>query len=194
MKKTVLGPMTLLYPKPALLIGAVVDGKPNFMTAAWAGIANRTPPMLSVAVRRERYTYRGIEENRAFSVNIPSEDLVAETDYCGLVSGTKHDKTAVCGFKVFFGKLKTAPLIEQCPVNLECRLEHKIDLETHVLCIGRIEEVHVDDDCLTDGKPDVRKVRPLMFASGVEYAYFRLGERLAPGYEVGKSLTAKHRG
>ena len=194
MKKITIGPTTLLYPKPALLIGANVNGKPNFMTVAWAGIANLTPPMLSIAIRRERYTYQGIEENQTFSVNIPSEDLVAETDYCGLVSGMKYDKVATCGFKVFYAKLKTAPLIEQCPVNLECRLVQKVDFKTHVLCIGQIEEVHVSGDCLTNGKPDVEKIRPFVFTTGVEYAYFGLGARLASGYKAGKKLIDGKKG
>jgi len=188
MKKTAVGPMTLLYPKPALLIGADVEGKPNFMAVAWGGIANQSPPMLSVAIRRKRFTYKGIEENRTFSVNIPSESQVTETDYCGLVSGTKNDKAAVCSFTVFYGKLKTAPLIEQCPVNLECSLVKVVDLKTHALCIGEIEEVHVSDDCLTDGKPDVEKVRPLIYSSGAELAYYGLGARLATGFDIGKKL------
>ncbi len=188
MKKTTVGPMTLLYPKPALLIGANVRGKPNFMTVAWAGIVNQKPPMLSMAIRRQRYTFKGIEENQTFSVNIPSEDLVVETDYCGLESGGKIDKSALCGFTVFFGKLETAPLIEQCPVNLECRLIQKVEFKTHVLCIGQIEEVHVNDACLTNGKPDVEKVRPLIFSSGLEYAYFGLGRRIAAGFHAGKKL------
>ena len=181
--------MTLLYPKPALLIGANINGKPNFMTVAWAGIANQKPPMLSISIRSARHTYRGIVENQTFSVNIPSENLVTEADYCGLVSGKKKDKVAACGFNVFYGKLKTAPLIEQCPVNLECSLVQETEFNTHILCIGEIEEVHVDDDCLTDGKPDVEKVRPLVFASGLEYAYYSLGEKLAPGFQVGKKLA-----
>jgi flavin reductase (DIM6/NTAB) family NADH-FMN oxidoreductase RutF len=189
MKKITIGPTTLLYPKPALLIGANVSGKPNFMTVAWAGIANFKPPMLTVAIRRERYTYKGLEENQTFSVNIPSEDLVTEADYCGLVSGRKKDKVTACGFTVFYGKLKTAPLIEQCPVNLECRLVQKMEFKTHVLCIGQIEEIHIDENCLTNGKPDVEKVRPLVFASGAEYAYFGLGKKLAPGFRVGKNLV-----
>jgi len=192
MKKITIGPTTLLYPKPALLIGANVDGKPNFMTVAWAGIANLKPPMLNVAIRRERYTYKGIEENKTFSVNIPSEDLVTETDYCGLVSGKKYDKVAACGFNVFYGKLKTAPLIDQCPVNLECSLVQEMEFSTHVLCIGQIEEIHVNDNCLTDGKPDVEKIRPLMFSSGVEYAYFGMGTKLAQGFRVGKKLVKAH--
>jgi flavin reductase (DIM6/NTAB) family NADH-FMN oxidoreductase RutF len=189
MKKTAIGPTTLLYPKPALLIGANVDGEPNFLTIAWAGIVNQTPPMLSVSIRRQRYTFRGIEENRTFSVNIPSEKMAAETDYCGIVSGKKYDKAAVCDFTVFFGKLKTAPLIQQCPVNLECSLAQMVELNTHIVCIGQIEEVHVNDDCLTDGKPDVEKIRPLIFSSGHEYAYFALGAKLAPGFKIGKKLV-----
>jgi flavin reductase (DIM6/NTAB) family NADH-FMN oxidoreductase RutF len=191
MKKTAVGPMTLLYPKPALLIGANIEGKSNFMTVAWAGIANQTPPMLSVAIRWKRYTFQGIEENRTFSVNIPSEDQVTETDYCGLVSGVKNDKVAVCGFTVFYGKLNTAPLIEQCPINLECSLVKVVDFKTHALCIGQIEEVHVSDDCLTDGKPDVEKVRPLVYSSGLELAYYGLGKKIAPGFQVGKKLMKR---
>lgn len=193
MKKTALGPMTLLFPKPALLIGANTSGKPNFMTVAWGGIANQSPPMLSMAIRPSRYTYKGIEENRTFSVNIPSEDQVTETDYCGLVSGLKNDKSAACGFTVFYGKLETAPLIAQCPVNLECSLVKVVDLKTHALCIGQIEEVLVSDDCLTDGKPDVEKVRPLIYSAGLEMAYYGLGERLASGFQVGKKLMQRHK-
>jgi flavin reductase (DIM6/NTAB) family NADH-FMN oxidoreductase RutF len=188
MKKIAIGPNTILYPKPALLVGANVDGKPNFMTVAWGGIANQTPPMLSVAIRRRRYTYQGIEENKTFSVNIPSEGLVVETDYCGIVSGKKTDKVADCDFNVFYGKLKTAPMIEQCPVNLECSLAHIMELQTHILCIGEIEEVHVNEDCLTNGRPDVEKIRPLTYVSGVEYAYFGMGKKIARGFRVGKKL------
>ena len=121
-------------------------------------------------------------------MNIPSEEQVKETDYCGLVSGKKNDKAAACEFTVFFGKLKTAPLIEQCPVNLECSLVKVLDFKTHALCIGQIEEVHVNEDCLTEGKPDVEKIRPLIFSSGLEYAYYGLGARLASGFQVGKEL------
>ena len=112
-----LGAKTLLYPKPALLVGANVDGRPNFMTVAWGGIACGTPPMLSVAIRPARYTYQGIQENKTFSVNVPPVGLVKEVDYCGVVSGKRADKVADCKFTVFYGELKTAPLIEECPIK-----------------------------------------------------------------------------
>ena len=105
MAKLKLGPQALLYPMPALLIGSVVAGKPNFMTAVWGGIACGDPAMVSVAIRPTRYTLKGINENKSFSINIPDAKLVKETDYCGIISGSKADKAAVCGFKVFFGQL-----------------------------------------------------------------------------------------
>src|SRR5512138_650254 len=101
MKKVTLGPQTLLYPMPAFLIGADVDGKPNFMTAAWSGIANSTPPMLTVALQHHRHTLRGIRENGIFSVNVPSVAQARETDFCGIFSGVREDKVQACGFSVF---------------------------------------------------------------------------------------------
>ena len=104
MGKVQMGPQTWIYPMPVLLIGTVVGGRPNFMAAAWCGIANGTPPMVSVAIRHGRYSGEGVKRSRAFSVNVPSEDLVKETDYCGIVSGAEADKAAVCGFGVFYSK------------------------------------------------------------------------------------------
>ena len=158
MKKIALGPQTLIYPMPAFLIGANVGEKPNSMTAAWSGIAASTPPMITVALQHHRHTLKGIKENGAFSVNVPSAEQVKETDYCGIVSGsTKADKVKDCNFTVFYGKLKNVPLIEQCPVNLECKAVHILTLGSHSLVIGQIEEVHLSEDCMTDGEPDRRK-------------------------------------
>jgi flavin reductase (DIM6/NTAB) family NADH-FMN oxidoreductase RutF len=180
--KTAMGPQTLIYPSPALLIGANVENKPNFMTAAMGGIANSDPPMVSVSIRHNRHTLVGIRENMAFSVNIPSVDMVKETDYCGSVSGRKIDKVASCGFKVFYGKLASAPLIEQCPINLECMVLHLLDLGSHVLVIGRVEETHVSQDCLTDGKLDVDKVRPFCYMIAPSRDYRSLGDVIAKSY------------
>ena len=152
MGKVALGPQTLVYPMPAMLVGADVDGKPNFMAVAWGGIACGDPPMISVAIRHVRHTLKGIRQNQTFSVNIPSVELVKETDYCGMVSGSKADKVRACRFEVFYGKLGNAPLIGQCPVNLECRVVQILNLGSHSLVIGRIEETYVSEECLTDGQ------------------------------------------
>jgi flavin reductase (DIM6/NTAB) family NADH-FMN oxidoreductase RutF len=188
MQKVTLGPQPLVYPMPAFLVGALVDGKPNFMAVAWGGIACSNPPMLTVALQHHRYTYKGIKEHGTFSVNIPSTDLVAETDYCGIVSGSKADKNTVCRFKVFFGKMETAPMIEQCPLNLECKVFQILDLGSHALIIGQIMETHVTAECTTDGQPDIDKIKPFAFIDGKIMNYQALGEVLAPAFKIGRKL------
>ena len=191
MAKVTLGPQTLIYPAPALLVGANVDDKPNFMTVGWGGIANSDPPMISVALQHHRYTYRGIKQNMTFSVNIPSADMVREVDYCGMAAGAKVDKVKVCQFRVFYGKLGNAPLIEQCPVNLECAVMHILHLGTHALLVGRIEETHVSEHCLTDGKPDVSQVNPLVYIAAPARQYQALGEVIAKAFTIGNELKSR---
>ncbi len=195
MSKILMGPQTLIYPMPALLVGANVNDKPNFMAVAWGGIASSDPPMISAAIRHKRHTLRGIRQNMTFSVNVPSTDMVRETDYCGIISGSEADKVEVCKFNVFYGKLSNAPLIEQCPINLECKVVHILDLGSHSLVIGRIEETHVSEDCLTDGKPDVSKIKPFAFTmldtSPPNAQYHVLGSAIAKAFSIGKELKAR---
>ncbi len=191
MCKVLMGAQTLIYPMPVLLIGAKVHDKPNFMAAAWCGIANGEPPMISVAIRHQRYTLRGIKQNLTFSVNVPSTDIVRETDYCGIISGSKVNKVDICQFNVFYGKLDNAPLIKQCPVNLECEVVHILDLGSHLLIVGRIEETYVSQVCLTDGKPDVNKIKPLIYCSDPACHYQAFGEVIAKAFSIGEEL--KHR-
>ena len=193
MGKVVMGPQTLVYPMPAFLVGAMVDGKPNFMAVGWGGVAGGEPPMISVAIRHQRYTLKGIKQNMAFSVNIPSTEQAKEVDYCGTAAGAKVDKVEVCQFKVFYGKLENAPLIEQCPINLECKVMHTLDLGSHLLVVGRIEETHVSEDCLTDGNPDVAKIKPLIYTRAPDARYNALGEVVAKAYSVGKELEAREK-
>ena len=188
MAKILLGSQTLIYPMPVLLVGSNVDDKPNFMTLAWGGIANGEPPMISVAIRRSRHTLKGIRQNSTFSVNIPSSDMVTEADYCGITSGSRVNKVEVCRFKVFYGKLGNAPLIEQCPINLECKVMHILDLGSHALVVGRIEESHVSESCLTNGKPDVNKIKPMTYIRSPATQYRALGEVLAKALSIGKRL------
>lgn len=124
-------------------------------------------------------------------MNIPSVDLVEEADYCGLASGAKVDKVAVCRFKVFYGKVNSAPLIEQCPVNLECNVVHILDLGSHSLIIGRVEETHISESCLIDGKPDVNKIKPFLFTAAPERKYLAIGRFIAKTGSVGLGLKAR---
>lgn len=188
MHKTTTGPGIFIYPLPIVLVGANVDDKPNFLAVGACGIANAEPPMISVAIRHNRYTDKGIRQNMTFSVNLPSRDMIAETDYCGIVSGSRVDKAEVCQFKIFYGKLKNAPLIEQYPVNLECEVVHILDLGSHSLVIGRVAESHTSDSCLTDGKPDIDKIQPIAWAKN---RYYALGEVVAKSHSVGQELARK---
>ncbi len=193
MGKILMGPQTLIYPMPALLVGANVNDKPNFLTVAWAGIACENPPMISIAIRHIRYTLIGIKQNMTFSVNVPAIDMVRETDYCGIVSGSEVSKIKVCRFKVFYGKLGSAPLIEQCPVNLECKVVHILDLGSHSLIVGRIEETHISESCLTDGKPDIDKIKPFSYITDPDSQYQALGEVIGKAYSIGKELKKREK-
>jgi flavin reductase (DIM6/NTAB) family NADH-FMN oxidoreductase RutF len=161
------------------------------MAVAWCGVANSNPPMVSVAIRPQRHTFKGIIKTREFSVNVPSIEQVKEADYCGMVSGLKVDKVAVCGFKIFYGVLKTAPLIEQCPVNLVCKVENIIELGTHQLVIGRVEETYVTDTCLNDGRPDFKQIKPIIYAAGVPSEYYAFGMSLGRAFSMGRALEGK---
>ncbi len=186
--KIAMGPGTLFYPMPLFLVGANVDGKPNFMAVAWGGIACGRPPMVSVSLRPGRYTYKGIRQTGNFSANIPSCDMVAEADYCGIVSGEESNKVEVCRFTPFYGKLGNAPMIERCPVNLECRLVHTLSLGSHLLLIGKVEETYITEDCLTNGKPDVTKIKPIIYSEGLARQYQAFGDVIASAYVVGRQL------
>jgi flavin reductase (DIM6/NTAB) family NADH-FMN oxidoreductase RutF len=188
MTKRKMGAQTWLYPEPVVLIGADVDDKPNFMTVAWIGIGGAEPPIVSVAIRHTRYSLKGIRQYMAFSVNIPSMDMIEETDYCGIVSGAKTDKVEDCQFKVFYGKTAGAPFIEQCPINLECEVLHILDVGSHSLVIGKIVETHVSEDCLTGGKPDINKIKPVVYIPRPTPEYRGVGEFVADTYSIGKEI------
>ena len=158
------------------------------MTVAWAGIACGDPPMISVALRHTRYTLKGVRQNMTFSVNIPSTDMVKETDYCGIVSGEKADKVKDCNFSIFYGALENAPLIEQCPVNLECEVVHILNLGSHSLVVGKIIQTHVSEDCLTDGKPDVNKIKPIIYNPRPATGYYAVGKSVGASFSVGKEM------
>ena len=147
------------------------------------GIAASTPPAISVAIRPARFTFEGISENNTFSINIPSADMAEEVDYCGIYSGHKVDKSQL--FEVTYGKLDTAPLIQECPVNLECKVIHSLDLGSHVLFIGEIMETYVDAGCMTAEKADPAQIDALIYIPGAKQ-YQRLGDVVGKAWDIGK--------
>ena len=190
MKKVELPPDRLMYPRPTLLVGSNVNGKANFMAMGGGGVVNAEPPMMGVLLRHKSYTLKGIWQNRTFSINTPSVDQLKEADFCGIASGADVDKVKICRFKVFYGHLETAPMIEQCPVNLECRVVNIMNLGSHDFVIGQVEGTYVDEGCFTGGKPDVKKVRPIVF-DVTFHRYFAFGELVGEAYKAGLELKEK---
>jgi flavin reductase (DIM6/NTAB) family NADH-FMN oxidoreductase RutF len=172
---------------PTVLVGANVSGKPNYMAVAWCGVTDFDH--ISVALARPRYTYIGVKENGTFSVNIPSVEMLAQTDYCGLVSGKDVDKGKL--FENFYGTLGTAPMIQSFPINMECRLIHTVDvLPTHDVLVGKIVQTYCDGTCQTDDKIDWPRVQPILF-TGTDSGYWSLGERLGVIGSEGKKLKSR---
>jgi flavin reductase (DIM6/NTAB) family NADH-FMN oxidoreductase RutF len=182
--KVDLGAKIASYPMPMVPIGANVKGKANFLPIAWFMEAGSNPPKVATALNRAHYTNQGIKENKTFSICIPSEDMVEATDHCGLVSGTKTDKSEV--FDVFYGKLKTAPMITECPVNLECSLYKVVDNDSHEIFIGDIVSTYTEEKYLTDGAVDLKKTKPFMLSMN-DRQYHELGKPKAKAWNVGKN-------
>ena len=178
-----LGAKNCLYPILTTLVGANVVGNPNYITIAHVGIMNHHS--ISLSMNKKHYTNAGIKENGTFSVNIPSVEMVKKADYCGIVSSKKVDKGKL--FDNFYGKLKTAPMIKECPINMECRLIQMVDLPQHDVFIGEVVETYCDEQYLTEGVVDFSKVRPILFVMN-DKSYWKLGEQFATAWNIGNEL------
>jgi flavin reductase (DIM6/NTAB) family NADH-FMN oxidoreductase RutF len=176
-----------MYPMPMVLVGSIIEEKVNFMAVGWVSRVNFKPPMLAIALG-PHFTNKGIETNRAFSVNIPDVSLLEKTDYCGLVSGAKADKSQL--FDVFYGEMKTAPLISQCTLNLVCTVYDTLELPFNTLYVGEIVEAYSEECYLTEGKPDIKKIRPFTL-SMPDNTYWEVGKALGSAWSIGKSLKTK---
>ena len=188
MKKS-LGARTLAYPTPVWLV-ATYDkmGKPNIMTAAWAAICCSKPPCLAVSLRKATYSYGNIAARQAFTINVPSERHVKEADYVGIASGKDQDKFAKAGFTPVKSELVDAPYVAECPLILECRLIHTLEIGLHTQFVGEILDVKADPEVLGDqGLPDIDKVRPIIFGPEIR-TYHGLGRYLGQAFAVGKDL------
>jgi flavin reductase (DIM6/NTAB) family NADH-FMN oxidoreductase RutF len=172
---------------PAIIAGAMVNGKPNYLAMGNYGGISPRGPIVYLSMNKAHYTNAGIRENGYYSVNIPSKDLAQKTDYLGLVSGKDTDKSKV--FTTFFGSIDKAPLIQECPVNIVVKLVQTVDLPTQEIFIGEVVETWVAKDCLTpENKPDVKKINPLILGSG---GYWELGNRVGSSFTDGKALIKK---
>jgi flavin reductase (DIM6/NTAB) family NADH-FMN oxidoreductase RutF len=187
--KKKLGGINVLYPTPTTIVGAIVEEKPNFITIAHIGIINHVKPhLISLSMGKVHFTNAGIKQNKVFSVNIASENLVVETDYVGLVSGKKADKSKI--FEIFYGVTKKAPMIKECLLNMECKLYDVYDIPTHDIFIGEIIETYADESVFSNDKIDIAKVKPLLFDMS-SIKYWSLGKPIASCWNVGKKMKMK---
>ncbi len=183
MNKIELENQPFIYPMPVVIVGAEVEGKPNYMTAAWVTPVNFKPVMIGVTLGKSHYTCKGIREHGEFSLSIPSQDQMRAVDYVGLVSGNKADKSEV--FEAFYGELKHAPMVKECPLTMECRVTEVVSLKVDDLFIAEMAGVYCSDDCLTGGEIDIAKARPFVFTMP-DKGYWSLGEKIGTGWESGK--------
>lgn len=176
-----------LYPMPMVLVGSIVEGKSNFMAVGWVSRVNFKPPLFAIALG-PHHTNKGIDENKEFSINIPNVTLMEKTDYCGLVSGNKTDKSEL--FNVFFGDLGKAPLIRECPVCISFSLFDTVKLPFNTLYIGEPKEVFTEEKYMTDNMLDIKKVNPFTLTMPDNH-YWSVGENLGKAWSLGKSLVKK---
>lgn len=183
--KVNIGKNTFVYPNPVTLLGTIVDGKPNFMALGWVSRANANPPLMVIGVGKTHYTPKGIIETKSFSINYPSVDMAEIADYCGIVSGKNVDKSGL--FDIFYGELGNAPMILQCPLCIECRVVDTMDIATNYLFIGEIAGTYINESCLTDGKPDIKKINPLLLTMP-DNSYWRVGDYVGRAWGIGRDF------
>ncbi len=184
-----IGPVNALYPMPTTLVGTMVNGTPNFLAVAHVGILNHgEPQFLSIGLHPSHYSNAGIKENQTFSICLPTEDLMVQTDYCGIMTGKKTDKAAL--FTLFYGQTGTAPMIEECPVNMELTLKDILTYGVHEIFVGELVDTHVWESVYSDNAVDIDKVRPLLFDMGQKH-YWSLGSCIGNCWNAGKALKNK---
>lgn len=184
-KKKSLGVRSEVYPKPAFVIGSYDKaGKPNIMTAAWAGICNSDPLSIAVSMRPATYSHGNVTESKAFTVNIPTAEMARYVDYAGRFSGKDVDKFKETGLTPVRGEFVNAPYVKEFPIVIECELTTFHDLGSHRQFIGKVIDVKVDEAVLdADGRVDVNVLNPLVYGGG---KYFETGRFIA---KVGESLN-----
>lgn len=186
MEKQIWKPGNMLYPLPAVLVSTIdQDGRPNILTVAWTATVCTNPPMLSISVRPERYSYRALEETGEFTVNLTTEELVFATDFCGVRSGRDVDKFAHLGLTPGKASAIGAPLIGESPVNIECRVNRIEKLGSHHMFVADVVAVHAGTEYMDEnGRFDLSLAKPIVYSHG---EYYSLGKKLGKfGYSVQK--------
>lgn len=179
-------PGNMLYPLPVVMVSSAdKDGKPNIITIAWTGTICSDPAMVSISVRKERYSHKLISESGEFVINLTTEDLAFATDYCGVKSGRDVDKFKEMNLTPMKADVVSAPLIAESPVNLECRVTEVKELGSHDMFLAEVVAVHVDDAYMDEkNKFHLEYAKPIVYSHGT---YLKTGDELGTfGYSVKK--------
>lgn len=179
-------PGNMLYPLPVVMVSMQGrDGKKNIITIAWAGTVCTNPPMVSISIRPERYSYDIIRETGEFVINLTTRELAKATDYCGVRSGRDVDKFKDMHLTAMEGQEVKAPLIAESPVNIECKVVRVEELGSHHMFVAQVVAVTVDDAYMNDrGGFELAKADPLVYSHG---AYYLLDKKVGTfGYSVRK--------
>ena len=186
-------PGNMLYPIPAVMVSCQREGeKPNIITVAWAGNVCSSPAMLSISVRKERYSYDILKETGEFVVNLTNRKLAYATDLCGVRSGKDYDKFKEMHLTPLESRFVSAPGIAESPVNIECKVRNVLELGSHDMFVAEVMGVTVDEKLLDNkGKFDLRAADLISYSHG---EYFTLGEKIGKfGYSVVKKKTSKRK-
>ena len=186
MAKELWKPGNMLYPLPVVMVSmADKNGKTNIITIAWAGTVCTNPPMVSISVRPERYSYPILKETGEFVINLTAKELAFATDYCGVKSGRDVDKFKEMKLTPLKAKEVKAPLIQESPVNLECRVREILPLGSHHMFLADVAAVHADEKYMDEKhKFHLEKAEPIVYSHG---AYLACGEQIGTfGYSVKK--------
>lgn len=190
--KQIMGASDTFFPTPVVLVGSGTGEKANIITVAWVGMVCSEPPTIAISITKGRESTKIIRSHGEFSVNIPRAGLVQEVDYCGIVSGRTCNKFKDTKLTPVQGAKINAPIIEECPYNLECKVSEEIEIGDFSVFFGEIIEIHLDNACIgTNSKIDLEKVEPLVYAAGLR-EYWKLGEKAGQAFNVGKNLLAKN--
>lgn len=171
MEKEIWKPGNMLYPLPAVMVSmADLNGKYNIITIGWAGTVCTNPPMVSISVRPERYSYKILKETGEFAVNLTTRELAFATDYCGVKSGRDVDKFSALGLTALPGQDTRAPLIGESPVNIECRVRQIMPLGSHHMFLADVVSVHADRKYMDEKhKFHLEQADPIVYSHGVYY-------------------------
>lgn len=191
MSKVVWKGGTLVCPVPPVMVSCGDMEKSNIITIAWTGILNSNPPKTYISVRPSRHSFEIIKNTREFVINLTPASLVKEADYCGIYTGKKVDKFEKCKLTKAEGSTVNCPIIEECPMNLECKVTDIVELGSHHMFIADITAINVDESLLgEDGKLHLEKAKLAAFAHG---EYFELGKRIGTfGFSVKKKKSKKN--